>query len=241
MRQAEGAGRHVVETRIETDHSVDARKKYCVLFLSRRERFSVQSTTLMEQQHHASTVYQKAHPVVPVNLVANHARMVEWFGGVSYENLERVTQEIKRLMVHDPAEEIQLLVNSFGGATGIGMSFYDTMTTLIKPNLVTVGSGDVDSSGIIVFLTGRRRFLTKNTTLLLHLAGRTLDQPKRYSSGDFENMLREDKLKDYQYACVVSDATNGMHSPEKVLALMEKDTILSAEEALAMGLAHRIL
>src|SRR3989338_11479148 len=93
-----------------------------------------------------------------------------------------------------------LVVNSYGGPTGVGMSFYDAVESWLRPNLTTVGSGDVDSSGIIVFLSGEKRYLTKNTTLLFHLAGRTFSTEKRFSTADLENILKEDKLKDYQYA-----------------------------------------
>lgn len=168
-------------------------------------------------------------------------RTIEWFGGVNYDNLRSTLSSMKQLVLADRADEVHMIVNSYGGVTGIGMSFYDTVKTILKPNLVTIGSGDVDSSGIIVFLAGSKRFLTKNTTLLFHLAGRTFDRSKRFSTADMENMLKEDKLKDYQYACVVADSTDGRMTPEKVLELMAGDTILTAEEAVSMGLAHGIL
>ena len=77
--------------------------------------------------------------------------------------------------------------------------------------------------------------------MLLHLGGRTFDRDKRFSTLDMENTLKEDRLKDYQYASVVSSATNGKYSPEKILEMMAQNTILTAEEAVNMGLAHKIL
>ena len=121
------------------------------------------------------------------------------------------------------------------------MSFYDTVKTWLKPKLCTIGTGDVDSSGIIIFLAGERRFLTPNTTMLLHLGGRTFDKEKRFSTRETENMLKEDRLKDFQYASIVSEATRGRYTPDKILELMSQDTILTAEEAVNMGLAHRVL
>jgi len=121
------------------------------------------------------------------------------------------------------------------------MSFYDSVKSWLRPNLVTIGSGYVDSSGVIVFLAGEKRYLTKNTTLLFHLAGRTFESGKRLSTKDLQDLLKEDKIKDYQYACVVSDATEGRFSPEKILELMENNTVLTAEEAVNMGLAHKVL
>ncbi|MES2215972.1 MAG: ATP-dependent Clp protease proteolytic subunit [Patescibacteria group bacterium] len=168
-------------------------------------------------------------------------RTIEWFGGVTYANLHDVLGEMKLLLQEDRKEEIHLLVNSYGGATGIGMTFYDTVQTLLKPNLVTIGSGDVDSSGIIVLLAGKRRYLTPNTTLLLHLAGRTFAAEKRFSTADMATMLAEDKLKDYQYACVVANGTNGRYTPENILELMSRNTILTPQEAVNMGLVHKVI
>ncbi len=169
------------------------------------------------------------------------SRTLEWIGGVSYGNLENTVSGLKRLMLENSKEEVHLFVNSFGGATGIAMSFYDTVKTWLKPKLFTIGSGDVDSSGIIIFLAGEKRFLTPNTTLLLHLGGRTFGSEKRFSTMDMENTLKEDKLKDFQYASVVSSATLGKYTTEKILELMAQNTILTAEEAVNMGLAHKIL
>ena len=174
-------------------------------------------------------------------LSPNPDRTLEWLGGVSYSNLELTLSGIKRLIKEDPKGEIHLLVSSFGGGTGIGMSFHDAVRTWLKPKLYTIGSGDVDSSGVLVFLAGEKRFLTPNTTMLLHLGGRTLDKEKRFSTMDMENMLKEDKLKDFQYASVVSEATGGRWTPKKILELMAQNTILTAEEAVNMGLAHTIL
>lgn len=168
-------------------------------------------------------------------------RTIEWLGGVTFENLQCVMTKVKNLLVENSGDEIHLMVNSYGGPTGVGMSFYDAVKTWLRPNLVTIGSGYVDSSGVIVFLAGEKRYLTKNTTLLFHLAGRTFEGGKRLSTKDLQDLLKEDKIKDYQYACVVSDATNGRYSPEKILELMENNTVLTAEEAVNMGLAHKVL
>lgn len=187
------------------------------------------------------TVKRRKARTTKTPFISKPERSVEWFGGVSYLNLEKVIGRIKEFIISDSNGEIQLTVNSFGGVTGIGMSFYDSVKSVLKPKLTTIGSGDVDSSGIIVFLAGEKRYLTKNTTMLLHLGGRTLESEKRFSTADLEDILKEDKLKDYQYACVVSDATEGRCTPEKVLELMRHNTILTAEEAVNLGLAHQVL
>lgn len=193
-------------------------------------------TATIEKKNSKKGVAQEA----PV-FISYPERTVEWLGGVNYDNQRSVTREIKDLLRESRVEEIQLVVSSYGGATAIGMGFFDTMRSLLKPNLTTIASGEVDSSGIIVFLSGERRFVTKNTTFLLHMGGRTFDKATRFTNVEIENMLKEARLRDYQYACVVSDGTSGRATPEKILELMSKDTILTAEEAVNLGLAHKVL
>lgn len=173
-------------------------------------------------------------------LIGNPARTLEWLGAVSYSNLMNVFTRIKELMVEDPIAPIYLMVNSFGGTTGIAMSFYDAVKSWLRPNLITIGSGDVDSSGIIVMLAGRRRYITRNTTLLLHLAGRTFTEAKRFSSADIDNMIKEDRLKDYQYASILASASEG-NEVDKILEMMARNTIMTAEEAVNMGLAQEVI
>jgi ATP-dependent Clp protease, protease subunit len=173
--------------------------------------------------------------------VALPHRTVEWLGSVNHENLDRMISDMKHLMITSPDEPIHLLVNSGGGATGIGMSFYDAMTSWLKPKLVTIGSGDVDSSGIIIFLAGEKRYVTKNTTMFFHLAGRTFGTDKRFTTQDMKAMLHEDSLKDFQYASVVAERTEGRYSADDILDLMARNTLITPQEAVNMGLAHEIL
>lgn len=168
-------------------------------------------------------------------------RTIEWLGGVNYENQRETLKSIKALLAIDREQEIHLIINSYGGATAIGMGFYDTVRSILKPNLVAIGSGEVDSSGIVVLLSADRRYVTKNTTFLLHMGGRTFDRATRFTNVEIENMLKESRLRDYQYACVLADATSGRSTPEKILELMSKETILNAEEAVNLGLAHKVL
>lgn len=168
-------------------------------------------------------------------------RSLEYFGVVNYATTERVIEEVTSLVVKDPYEDICLTVTCAGGPTGTAMSFYDHMRYVLKPPLVTIGSGDVDSSGIIIFLAGEKRYLTKNTTLLLHRAGRIFDGGKRYTASEIEAMFREDNLKDFQYASVISERSGGRLTTKRVLELMDANTILTPVEAVAFGIADTIL
>src|SRR5262245_11193313 len=69
-------------------------------------------------------------------------RTIEWFGGVNHENLRNTVGKLKESLAEDPQASMSLLVNSPGGATGIAMSFYDTIRSVLKPSLTTIGMGD---------------------------------------------------------------------------------------------------
>jgi ATP-dependent protease ClpP protease subunit len=168
-------------------------------------------------------------------------RMVEYLGIVNYATSERVLEEIRDLMSEDCEKEISLIVTSAGGPSGTAMGFYDTIRSVIKPKLTTIGSGDVDSSGVIIFLAGDTRYVTKNTTLLFHLAGSAFESGKRYTANEVDAILREYRLKDFQYASIVAERSNGRLTTDQVLSMMEKNTILTPLELVSYGLADAIL
>lgn len=168
------------------------------------------------------------------------ARTLRYIGGVTRATNERVLAKMQNLVETAPEEEVFLFVSSTGGPTGTAMAFYDTVRHVLKPSLTTLGSGDVDSSGILIFLAGSRRYISKRTTLLFHSAGRHFG-PERYTTREMEAMLAEDTLKDNQYADLVAERSQGKLSGKEVFALMERHTVLSPEELIRLGLAHAIL
>jgi len=199
------------------------------------------STQTKQSKRKSSAVLSPEQKSLPL-FVHAPARSVQYFGVVNYATTERVIEEITRLLVNDPYGDIILSVTSAGGPTGTAMSFYDHMRYVLKAPLITIGSGDVDSSGIIIFLSGEKRYITKNTTLLLHRAGRVFEgDNKRITAAELEAMFREDNLKDFQYASVLAERSNGRLTTEKTLQLMDANTILTPVEMISLGLAHGIL
>jgi ATP-dependent Clp protease, protease subunit len=168
------------------------------------------------------------------------ARTVRYVGAVTRSVTERVLKDIEKLVHKAPHEEVFLMVTSTGGPTGIAMNFFDTVRYVLRPALTTIGSGDVDSSGIIIFLAGERRYVTKRTTVLLHPAGRFFGN-QRYTTTEMESMLREDKLKDEQYAAVIAERSLGRLAVADVLSMMQTQTVLTPDDLIRYNLAHAIL
>ncbi len=176
-----------------------------------------------------------ARPLFPIE------RTVEYLGVVNYATNERVLHSLKSLLKKFPTDSLYLIVTSAGGPSGTAMSFYDTVRYIMRPSLTTIGSGDVDSSAMLLFLTGDRRYVTAHTTALLHRAGRVFENDKRVTSNELAAMMREDLLKDEQYASIVSERTFGRLTPAQVLALMDAETTLTPKDFVAYGLADSIL
>lgn len=168
-------------------------------------------------------------------------RTLEYLGMVNYATTERVIEELRELIHEDRDAGIALLVTCAGGPSGTAMGFYDLVRSVLKPKLTTIGSGDVDSSGVIIFLTGDTRYVTKNTTVLLHLAGGSFEAGKRYTANDVDAVVREYRLKDFQYASILAERSRGRLSSEQVLGMMEKNTILTPLELVSYGLADAII
>ena len=138
-------------------------------------------------------------------------------------------------------EEITLVVNSHGGPTGYSMTFFDVVRKVLLAPLVTIGTGDVDSSGVIIYLSGKKRYITKNTTMFFHVAGRRFEEGKRVTTSDMRAMLKEDTLKDRHYAMLVAAESRGKLTSFQVMEMMKKNTVLSASDVYEFGLADEIL
>lgn len=166
-------------------------------------------------------------------------RTMEYFGNVNYGTNERILNLIKEGLVNYPEEELYLIVTSAGGGTGTALSFYDSVRSILHATITTIAAGDVDSSGILIFLAGQKRYVTKHTTLLLHLSGRTFDSGKRYTAEEIDAMVKEDRIKDKQYAGVIALHSN--LSLAQVMKLMRSHTLLTPDKLIKYGLAEAIL
>lgn len=64
-------------------------------------------------------------------------------------------------------KEIQLIINSPGGSVSAAFSLIDIMIGSNIP-VITIGIGQVASAGLLIFMSGRNRTLTPNTSILSH-------------------------------------------------------------------------
>lgn len=193
----------------------------------------------MHNEISMKTTVEAGVPSVLSTLLPARERMLYYTNSVTQPHNDKVLKAMGK-MLDQSAGPIGLFITSPGGASGTAMSFHDTVKHVLRPDLVTIGSGDVDSSGVIIFLTGGRRYVTARTTMLLHPAGRIFGS-QRYTTHEMAAMLAEDRLKDIQYASVLAHSSNGRLTIPQVLTMMKRHTVLSPVDMVAYGLADAIL
>ena len=169
------------------------------------------------------------------------SRMVYWLGGINQDNYEKVLTKVIKLYEENPEEWITLLITSPGGSRAISAAFYDFVKHVLKPRLRTIGLGEVDSCGMLIFVAGDQRFVAPRTTFYFHEMSREFDEKTRLRASELREIVKEVYYTQGLQAMAVADCTNGKHQPEDILRLMERETSLNAEDLLKMGIAHRIL
>jgi ATP-dependent Clp protease protease subunit len=148
-----------------------------------------------------------------------------------------VVAELLYLESEDPDREISLYINSPGGSITAGLAIYDTMR-FIKPDLVTICMGQAASMGALLLAAGTKgkRFSLPNSRILIHqpsmggIAGQATDV-KIYA----EEMLRMRKV----LSQILADTTG--QTFEKIDADVERDFILSPQQAVEYGIIDSVL
>jgi ATP-dependent Clp protease, protease subunit len=131
---------------------------------------------------------------------------------------------------------ITLLISSPGGHVESGDAIHD-MIRFVRAPVTTVGSGWVASAGVHIFLAPPkdRRVCLPNTRFMIH-------QPAGGAGGqatDIAIQAREILRTRERIARVIAKQTGKPY--EKVLADMERDHWMSAEEATAYGIVSRVI
>ena len=139
----------------------------------------------------------------------------------------------------EPDREITLYINSPGGLVTDGLAVYDVIRLLDAP-VRTVCVGTCASMGAILFLAGQRREIMEHGRIMVHdpafggnhdIGGKKPHQIQ--SELDDLNRCRE------ALARIISERTGKPLS--EVYEITANDTYFSAQEAVAFGLATRIL
>ncbi len=157
--------------------------------------------------------------------------------GVVEENMANIiTAQLLFLESQSPDTDITLYINSPGGSVTAGMSIYDTMN-FVKCDISTVVMGQACSMGSLLASAGTKdkRFILPNSRHMIH-------QPLGGASGqatDVEIQAKE-LLRWKKVLTEIYVKTTGKDYAT-LERDMERDNFMTAEEAVAYGLADKIV
>ncbi len=148
-----------------------------------------------------------------------------------------VTAQLLFLEAEDPQRDISLYINSPGGSITAGLAVYDTMK-FIRPDVTTICVGQAASMGALLLAAGTKgkRFALPNSRILIHqpsmggLSGQASD-----ISIHAKEILR---LREMTSRILSEHSGQPM---EKIERDVERDYIMSAEEARDYGLVDQVI
>ncbi len=136
----------------------------------------------------------------------------------------------------DPEKDINFYINSPGGSVTAGLAIYDTMQ-YIKCDVSTICMGMAASMGAFLFSSGAKgkRYILPNAEVMIH-------QPLGGAQGQAtEILIAADHIKRTKERLNKILAENTGKSVEEIFADTERDNWLTAEEAVAYGIADKII
>jgi ATP-dependent Clp protease, protease subunit len=147
-----------------------------------------------------------------------------------------VMAQLLTLEAMDPDRDIIIYINSPGGSFTAMTAIYDTMR-FVKPDVQTVCLGQAASAAAVILGSGSKgkRFALRNSRILIH-------QPYTEGGGqasDVEIQAREILRMRRLLEEMIAKHTG--RTIEQVNTDIERDKILTAEEAVAYGLVDQVL
>ena len=141
------------------------------------------------------------------------------------------------LEAEDPERDISIYVNSPGGSITAGLAILDTMK-FVRPDIVTICVGQAASMGAVLLAAGTKgkRLTLPNSRIMIHqpsmqgLAGQAADIDI-YA----KEILRMREILNQ----ILADASG--QTVERVARDVDRDYIMSGEQAVTYGIVDRVI
>ena len=163
-------------------------------------------------------------------------RIIRVTGEINMISADIITSQLLYLEAEDTKADITMYINSPGGEVLAGLGIYDTMQ-YIMPDVSTICVGMAASMGSFLLMGGAKgkRYIFPNCEVMIH-------QPSGSTQGKESDIQRAAihiaRLKDKLYK---EYNKHTGQSIEKLTADMDRDTWMTAEEALAYGIVDKII
>ena len=165
-------------------------------------------------------------------------RKIFLWGAVTDETAKDITEKLLYLETVAPGKEITFFMNTPGGSITAGMAIYDTMKLISSPVTVVV-TGMAASMGSILLCGAEkgRRLIYPHARVLIHqplISGRMVGPATDINI----QAIEMEKLR-AELNHILAKASG--QTEEKVTKDSDRDFYLNAKEAIAYGLADRIV
>ena len=148
-----------------------------------------------------------------------------------------VMAQLLWLEADDPDRDIHLYINSPGGASTSMMAIYDTMM-YVRPDIETVCLGQAASAAAVLLAAGTpgKRYALPNARILIH-------QPSLEGvHGQVSDLeLQSAEIQRVRQQLETTLARHTGRPVEEVRGDIERDKVLTAEEARAYGIVDELL
>ena len=167
---------------------------------------------------------------------------------VSEHSSSLIVAQLLFLESEDPSADILFYINSPGGSVTAGLAIYDTMQ-FIKPDVNTIVLGQACSMGSFLAqagTAGKRIVLPEARTMIHRVSSGT---PGTKGSVHVQELQFEDTRRSFEESQRINQRLTELYvkhntagkTYEELFEAMKFDTFLSAEEAVAYGLADKVI
>lgn len=167
---------------------------------------------------------------------------------VNEHSASLIISQLLFLESESPDADIYLYVNSAGGSVSSGLAIYDCMQ-FIKPDVSTIVLGQACSMGSFLAQAGapgKRLVLPESRTMIHRVSSGT---PGTRGSVHVQELQFEDARRSFEEAQRLNQRLTHLYvrhntagrTYDEFYEAMKFDTFLSAEEAVAYGLADRVV
>jgi ATP-dependent Clp protease protease subunit len=167
---------------------------------------------------------------------------------VSEHSASLIVAQMLFLESDDPDKDIYFYINSPGGMVTAGLAIYDTMQ-FIRPDVSTIVMGQACSMGSLLAQAGapgKRLVLPQSRTMIHRVSSGT---PGTSGSVHVQELEFEDARRTFEESKRINERLTQLYvkhntagkTYDELFQAMKFDTFLSAEEAVAYGLADRVI
>jgi ATP-dependent Clp protease protease subunit len=175
-------------------------------------------------------------------------RIIMLEGEVHDQMANLIVGQLLFLESEDSSRDITMFINSPGGLVTAGLAIYDTMQ-FIKPDVATYVMGQAASMGSLLAQAGApgKRFVLPNSRTMIHRV--SSGTPSTRGSVHVQELEFEDARRTFEESKRLNDRLTHLYVKHnsagkqyaELFETMKFDTYLSAEEAVVMGVADRVI